>query len=49
MEPLKIEGHSKKGWMITHRCIHCGHEQRNKAALNDEQSDDFDLIIQLTQ
>lgn len=48
MEPTGVEYSSKKGWIILYRCGDCGVVRRNKAALNDVQSDSFDLLIALT-
>lgn len=48
MEPVRVEQHSKKGWMIVHRCLTCGFEGRNKAALDDAQPDSWDRIIELS-
>lgn len=50
MVPVGVEQHSKKGWMIVHRCAKCGYEGRNKAALDDpQQPDDWDKIIELSR
>lgn len=35
MEPIGIDHHSKKGWMILHRCSSCGKKVRNKTAPDD--------------
>ena len=49
MVPEGVEQHPKKGWMIMHRCRSCGHEGRNKAALDDPlQPDDFDVLLQVS-
>ncbi|GAA4005781.1 RNHCP domain-containing protein [Deinococcus rubellus] len=46
LEPVEIEQHPKKGWMIVHRCQKCGHLGRNKAALDDpQQPDDFAALL----
>jgi len=47
MEPVAVEYSSKKGWIILHRCGLCGEIKRNKVALNDIQSDNFEMIITL--
>lgn len=36
MEPIGLDQHTKKGWIIIHRCTKCGAERRNKAAPDDE-------------
>lgn len=44
-----VEQHPKKGWMILHRCATCGHEGRNKAALDDpRQPDSFEVLLGLS-
>ncbi len=40
---------NKKGYQLKHRCLRCGHEGMNIVAAEDEQSDNFDLILQLMQ
>jgi hypothetical protein len=47
MEPVGATYHTKKGYQIRHRCLTCGAEQLNKAALETVQPDDFDLLIRL--
>ncbi len=48
MEPIEIYHHSKKGYMIRHRCTECGYESVNKLALEDPvQPDNFDLVLQI--
>ncbi len=49
MRPVRVERHSKKGWMLVHKCELCGKEGRNISALNDRQSDDFELLASLTR
>ncbi|WP_420594633.1 RNHCP domain-containing protein [Deinococcus sp.] len=49
LQPVGVEQHSKKGWMIVHRCQRCGHDGRNKAALDDlRQPDDFEALLALS-
>ena len=48
MEPVGVDYSAKKGWVILHRCLRCSAERRNKAALNDAQSDDYETLIALT-
>ncbi|TSA83732.1 RNHCP domain-containing protein [Deinococcus detaillensis] len=46
LEPMEVEQHPKKGWMIAYRCQKCGHTGRNKAALDDpNQPDDFEALL----
>ncbi|WP_018131890.1 RNHCP domain-containing protein [Effusibacillus pohliae] len=48
LEPVRIESHSKKGYMIVHRCRQCGHLTKNKLALEDPvQPDSFDRMLEL--
>ncbi len=44
MAPIGLDQNPKKGFIILHKCLECGHENRNLAA-ND---DNFDAIIQLS-
>jgi hypothetical protein len=36
MEPIRIDQHPKKGWMIVHRCLKCEKEIRNRTAPDDD-------------
>lgn len=47
MEPAAVDYSTKKGWIIIHRCLRCGAVRRNKAALNDAQSDDYEQLVAL--
>jgi DNA-directed RNA polymerase subunit RPC12/RpoP len=49
LEPVGVDYNSKKGWVILHQCQRCGEVRRNKAALDDSVSDDFDLIVSLSK
>ena len=50
MEPIGIlYKPNKKGYQIKHRCLRCGKEVFNIAAQEDEQGDNFDLILALMQ
>ncbi|MBB6450424.1 RNase P subunit RPR2 [Geomicrobium halophilum] len=40
MQPVDLRYHSKKGYQIVHHCQACGHEQLNKVAEDQAQSDD---------
>jgi hypothetical protein len=42
MKPITVES-KDGGYVITHRCVRCGHEKKNKASEND----DFDVILEL--
>lgn len=49
LEPVGVERHPKKGWMIVHRCQTCGFVGRNKAALDDPaQPDDYAALVALS-
>jgi len=47
MEPIRVEYSFKKGWIIVHECLKCGFIRKNKAALNDDQPDNFQLLCQI--
>lgn len=47
MAPVGVAYHTKKGYQIQHRCLKCGKISVNKAALDDQQPDDLNKIIQL--
>lgn len=48
MAPMEVYQHSKKGYMIHHRCETCGHEAVNKLALDDPvQPDDFEVVLKI--
>ncbi|PWK14517.1 RNHCP domain-containing protein [Tumebacillus permanentifrigoris] len=48
LEPIGIEDHKKKGYMIIHRCQTCGHTGKNKLALDDpNQADSFDRMLEI--
>ena len=36
MEPIALDQSGKKGFVLVHQCMECGHEQRNKAAPDDD-------------
>lgn len=48
MVPVAVEHSAKKGWVIVHRCQACGHQGRNKAALDDPAGDDYARIVELS-
>jgi len=35
MQPIRAEQHSRKGWMVVHRCTVCNFERSNKVAPDD--------------
>jgi len=45
MKPVAVATHSKKGWQIVHRCVDCGHEQRNKVA----DDDNIDVVAEIAK
>ncbi len=46
MIPVAVFLHSKKGYMIEHRCQLCGHRAVNMLALEDPvQPDDMDAVL----
>lgn len=48
MVPTEVYLHSKKGYMIRHRCQDCGYESVNKLALDDaDQPDDLESVLTL--
>ena len=48
MEPVAVHSHSKKGYMVVHRCQACGAEAVNRLALDDSrQPDDFSTVLRL--
>ena len=48
MMPKAIYSHSKKGYMVVHRCRACGHEAVNRLAVDDpDQPDDIAVVLQL--
>lgn len=48
LEPIGIEDHKKKGYMVIHRCQSCGHTCKNKLALDDpNQPDSFDRMLEI--
>jgi DNA-directed RNA polymerase subunit RPC12/RpoP len=49
LEPVAVDYSSKKGWVIIHQCQSCNELRRNKAALDDSVSDNFDLIVSLSK
>ena len=44
MEPVRVEVDGEK-YIITNRCVVCGHEKRNKAA----KDDDFEVLLEITR
>jgi rubrerythrin len=49
MKPIGVEISPKKGYVIIHKCLKCGHISKNKAANEaDVQPDSIDKIIKLS-
>jgi DNA-directed RNA polymerase subunit RPC12/RpoP len=49
LEPVGVDYSGKKGWIILHRCQTCGEIRRNKAALNDAVSDNYEKLVALSK
>lgn len=50
LEPVGVDYHAKKGWVIVSRCQRCGETRRNKAALDDPlMPDDYERILALSR
>lgn len=48
MEPVRIETHGKKGYIVIHRCTRCKEETKNKLALSDEAyPDELAAVLQV--
>jgi hypothetical protein len=48
LEPVSVEEHKNKGWMVVHRCQLCDHVTRNRLALDDpNQPDSFDRLLEI--
>jgi hypothetical protein len=48
MKPISIEHNSKKGYMVVHRCDHCGYQTVNKLALDDPvQPDSMEMVLRI--
>jgi len=48
LEPVAVDHHPKKGWIVVHRCRSCGAERRNKAAVDDPvHPDDYGVLVAL--
>ncbi len=45
MEAVGLDQNSKKGFIILHKCLKCGYENRNFQA----EDDNFDALIKLSQ
>ncbi len=45
LEPVGLDQSGKKGFIILHKCLKCGHESRNLTSPDDN----FDAIIKLSQ
>ncbi|TDI60822.1 MAG: RNHCP domain-containing protein [Alphaproteobacteria bacterium] len=49
MVPVGLDYKRKKGWMVVHQCMGCGHVSRNKVAVNTDQSDDYEILTGVHQ
>lgn len=50
MAPVAVYIHSKKGYMVEHRCDRCGYTSVNKLALEDpSQPDNREVIAHVTR
>ncbi|MGH2588349.1 MAG: RNHCP domain-containing protein [Dehalococcoidia bacterium] len=47
MAPVALDYHSRKGFVIVHRCLRCGVTRRNRVADDSAQPDDVDTVIGL--
>ncbi len=47
MEPVEAHYNTKKGYQIVHKCVKCGHEQKNKLAIDCENGDNMQLYYNL--
>ena len=47
MKPVGIRYKSGKGYQIIHRCLKCGAEKANKAAVNTIQPDDIEALARI--
>lgn len=44
MRPVAVTTDAKRGFVITHKCVKCGHTRNNRA----QKDDDTDLLIRMT-
>ena len=44
MRPIAVTTDAKRGFVITHKCVKCGHTRNNRA----QKDDDTDLLIRMT-
>ena len=50
MKPINLEPDAKRGWMLVHRCVRCGHVRRNRVAASDpRQADDFEVTVKVVE
>lgn len=46
MVPTRVLQHSKKGWIVEHRCARCGARSTNKLSLSDaSHPDSLDAVL----
>jgi DNA-directed RNA polymerase subunit RPC12/RpoP len=48
LEPVGVTYSGKKGWIILHQCQRCGEVRKNKVALDDSVSDDYEKLVALS-
>jgi DNA-directed RNA polymerase subunit RPC12/RpoP len=48
LKPVGVSYSGKKGWVIVHECQRCGVLRKNKAALDDRVSDDYEKLVALS-
>ena len=49
MRPLGLRYKPGKGYQIIHRCLRCGAERANKAAMDTVQPDDIEALAGINQ
>ena len=47
MKPVGVRYKPGKGYQIFHRCLKCGAERANKAAVNTTQPDDIEALARI--
>ncbi|MGE0431763.1 MAG: RNHCP domain-containing protein [Planctomycetota bacterium] len=47
MRPIAVEADARRGWMLVHCCEKCGAVHRNRVSLDDDQPDDFDVLLRI--
>jgi hypothetical protein len=50
MEPVNVEfNNDRRDWIMTHRCLVCKHEKRNKVDKNDNQAEIQKLALRVAE